>query len=510
MLSPRSLPKLLAATVAACALVPAAAQAMTVGMENGSLTARGEAADSLITTLSTTTDGGVTYLTFGTLGAASVTYDHAVCHLDQYLLDTVVCTYDPAVAVVLQGSDNNDRITIVGGDLPASYPVSIDGRGGDDTLKDSALDDASRTISGGAGNDTIEGYGGNDTLDGGDGNDTVNGYAGNDSVRGGNGDDVVNGDNFKAPGADTIDGGPGNDQIDDWNIPDAAMHPQTTVTLDGAANDGRPGEGDNVVGVEKLSLHVNGTFVGTDAPEYVEVLNVTDGASSLAGLGGNDVLKGGDSPDAIDGGAGDDDLNGGNGNDTITGGPGKDTIMGDAVAGQCSVVGYFGSCKSPWGNDTINARDGEVDSVDCGPGADTAVVDAADVVTNCETVDKGAATPAPDTQPAGKGGAAGAAAGLTIIGSAKIKALLSGKLTVGVPCAAACRVTVAAKANGKTIARGRATLLKAGTAKVKLKATKKAKTSLKRVKKVKVTLTATVSGASGKPVKLTKAVTLKR
>ena len=38
---------------------------------------------------------------------------------------------------------------------------------------------------------------------------------------------------------------------------------------------------------------------------------------------------------------------------------------------------------------------------------------------------------------------------------------------------------------------------------------KKAKASLKRSKKVKLSLSATVAGASGKPVKLTKAVTLK-
>ncbi|HWI74985.1 MAG TPA: hypothetical protein VNT55_23690, partial [Baekduia sp.] len=259
-----SLPKLLAATVAACALVPAGAQAMTVGMENGTLTARGEGGDgSLFLTLSTTVDGRTKYLTFGTTGAASVNYDQSVCHLDPYLIDTVVCDYNPAVPVALVGTDLKDNITIVGADLPATYPVSIDGRGGDDLLKDSN-DEAGRTILGGAGNDKLEGLAGNDTLDGGDGNDEVNGNAGNDTVRGGNGDDVVNGDNYKSPGADVIDGGPGNDQIDDWSIPDAATHPQPTITFDGAANDGRPGEGDNVTNVEKLDLHVNGTFTGTD------------------------------------------------------------------------------------------------------------------------------------------------------------------------------------------------------------------------------------------------------
>ena len=513
MLSLPSLPKLLVATVAACALAPAAANAMTVGMENGTLTARGEGSDgSLFLTLSTTVrfDDNTKYLTIGTGGASSVNYDPAVCIKDDNYIDTLLCRYDPGVPVALIGTDNKDNIWVVGNapDLPSSYPITIDGRGGDDLLKDAANDEAGRTISGGAGNDKLEGYGGNDTLDGGDGNDEVNGSAGNDTVRGGNGDDVVNGDDYKSPGADVIDGGPGNDQVDEWSIPDAPTHPQPTVTLDGAANDGRPGEGDNVIGVEKLSFYVNATFTGTDGPEGVSVLNVSEGASSLSGLGGNDVLKGADSPDTIDGGAGDDDLNGGNGNDTITGGPGKDTIVGDATATGCSVVGYFGSCKTPWGNDTINAQDGEVDSVDCGPGQDTATVDANDVVTNCETVNKGAATPAGGggtTKGAGK-----AAKSITIVGAARIKALLAGKLTVGVPCAAACRVTVTAQAGRKTIATGRATLLEAGTAKVKLKAAKRAKRSLKRAKQVKVTLTASVTGASGTPIKLTKALTLKK
>src|SRR6185295_8778534 len=191
--------------------------------------------------------------------------------------------------------------------------------------------------------------------------------------------------------------------------------------------------------------------------------------------------------DTIDGGAGDDNLNGGNGGDTITGGPGKDTIVGDATAGGCYVIGYLGTCKSPWGNDTINAVDGEVDSVDCGPGQDTANVDAIDVVTNCEVVNKGgAASGAPGAGP-GKGAGGGTATkGIAVIGAAKIKALLANKLAVGVPCAAACRVTVTAKAGVRTVATGRTTLLEPGTAKVKLRVAKKAKRSLKRARTVKL------------------------
>jgi Ca2+-binding RTX toxin-like protein len=511
---PRSVPKLprlLAATVAACALVPAAANAATIGMENGSLTYRGEGSEGIFMTLSTTQADGAKWLVLGTSGADSVTYDHGYCHEDQYLLNSVVCPFDPSVPVQMIGSDGVDTMAITGftGDIPTTYRISMDGRGGDDTVKDTT-DDAGRMLSGGAGNDKVEGYGGDDVLDGGDGNDEVNGNAGNDVVRGGAGDDVVNGDNYKSPGNDVIDGGPGLDQIDDWSIPDAATHPQPTVSLDGQANDGRPGETDNVSNVEKLTFHVNATFTGTDAPDDAEVLNVSEGASTLNGLGGNDVLKGADSPDTIDGGAGDDDLNGGNGNDTITGGPGKDTIVGDATAGGCYVIGYLGTCKSPWGNDTINAVDGEVDSIDCGPGQDTANVDPNDVVTNCEVVAKGAAAGSAPGAGDTKKGAGTAAGGLGLVGAARIKALLANRLAVSVPCAAACRVTVTAKAGGRTVATGRATLLAAGTAKVRLKVAKKAKRSLRRARTLKLSLTASVAGATGKPVKLTKALTLKK
>src|SRR4051794_20591617 len=271
MRSPRSLPRLVAATVAACALIPAAANAATIGLENGSLTYRGQGSEGIFMTLSTTDADGAKWLVLGTQGADSVTFDKSYCHVDEYILNAVVCPFDPSVPVQMIGSDGADNLAITGftGDIPTNYPITMDGAGGDDIIKDT-VDDAGRTLSGGPGNDKIEGYGGNDTLDGGDGNDEVNGNAGNDVVRGGAGDDVINGDNYKSPGSDVIDGGPGYDQIDDWSIPDAATHPQPTVSLDGVANDGRPGEGDNVTGIEKFTFHVNATFTGTDGNDYAE------------------------------------------------------------------------------------------------------------------------------------------------------------------------------------------------------------------------------------------------
>jgi Ca2+-binding RTX toxin-like protein len=38
------------------------------------------------------------------------------------------------------------------------------------------------------------------------------------------------------------------------------------------------------------------------------------------------------------------------------------------------------------GNDTIQARDGERDTIDCGSGKDTVVADKIDVVKGCEKV----------------------------------------------------------------------------------------------------------------------------
>ena len=57
----------------------------------------------------------------------------------------------------------------------------------------------------------------------------------------------------------------------------------------------------------------------------------------------------------------------------------------------------------PFGNDAVDARDGEADQVDCGIGEDTATVDKIDTVVNCEKVIGAGSNGTP-------GGAAGRAA----------------------------------------------------------------------------------------------------
>ncbi len=99
----------------------------------------------------------------------------------------------------LYGDDILDARYRVGN---AVLPVTLDGRGGDDT------------IYGGLGNDILIGADGQDTIRGGGGNDAFFGGFGDDSLFGGNGSDRMLGDDATdifGGGADSLNGGNGND-----------------------------------------------------------------------------------------------------------------------------------------------------------------------------------------------------------------------------------------------------------------------------------------------------------
>ena len=317
------------------------------------------------------------------------------------------------------------------------------------------------TLDGGAGNDILEGGTGTDTLLGGDGDDTLDGKAGTDRLDGGAGDDLLNGDGNKAPSPDVIDGGAGTDRIEsEWqqSTYDAPAVP-LAVTLGGGADDGRPGEGDDVRNVERVVTTAPSRLVGTDAAEHLEVFQITSSAE-LIGAGGNDTLKGADGADKLDGGAGDDDLDAGFGDDVIVGGPGRDTIAGDRRGGDCGPLW----CKYPFGNDTIDARDGEVDSVMCGAGEDTVQADANDVVApDCEHVTRGGGAPATP-------GATQSASLAATVTKAKLAKALAHGLKVRVSVPGAGRVTAKApRASGSAKAK------RAGATTVVLRFTKAAR-----------------------------------
>ena len=339
---------LIAALVAATALLaPAASQAATVSLENGTIVYSGEGAEGnhLLVSTFKPFDDPTTYLSLDDSAPQTIVNGPCVKYGD--FDPWVLCPLDPSQPLRIEGSAGNDDIGIFNNEVPDAKPIQIHGNAGNDQIEDVFISVAGRVLTGGPGNDTVLGYGGNDAIDGGDGSDVVDGGAGNDQVRGGAGDDEMWGDHYKEPGADLLDGGPGTDTTEEWGIPsDLTSQPRTNVTLDGVANDGRPGEGDNVIGIERIRVSVVGDYVGTDGADEIKVINPgNEGASSLAGRGGNDILVAEDFDDAVDGGTGNDVVEGGRGNDVVTGGPGQDTIMGDATSSHCS----WYSCQIPWG-----------------------------------------------------------------------------------------------------------------------------------------------------------------
>ena len=88
----------------------------------------------------------------------------------------------------------------------------------------------------------------------------------------------------------------------------------------------------------------------------------------VVGGGGNDTLRTGFGAEFL----------GGPGDDVLEGGPGEDIFNADGDFDQ-----------SGQGNDTIRARGGGKDLIDCGPGRDTAEVDAKDVAADRSEPDGG-------------------------------------------------------------------------------------------------------------------------
>src|SRR3954447_8080022 len=295
------------------------------------------------------------------------------------------CAAPKSVAVSL--GDGDDSATRSGIE---TIPVVVHGGDGADWLRG---DDSTDTLYGDGGKDKLEGFKGDDTLDGGDGDDDINGAAGADHLQGGAGNDKLNPDYYSEPSADVVDGGPGIDTVE-GDYFDGALTVQRPLffTMAGGADDGRPGENDNIVNVERLNLGVSPTkYVGSDGDDYLKVAQATN-AGDISGGNGDDDLSGADGMEKIDGGTGNDRLVGGFNDDVITGGPGRDQIIGDLPTGDCGPLW----CKYPFGNDTINAQDGEVDTISCGWGTDTVYADAADVVDgDCETVTRSGAAPGP-------------------------------------------------------------------------------------------------------------------
>jgi Ca2+-binding RTX toxin-like protein len=265
------------------------------------------------------------------------------------------------------------------------------------------------TIFGTDGNDTITGTDGSDIIATGDGNDVVFGLGAQDTVCLGQGNDRFVG----GPGADefvaesVVDG---SDIFENDGSDVVSYKARTTavnVTLDGVANDGQAGEGDNmgtaavlveggsgndVLNVEFAAAHGG---PGDDRLTSRRFLFGEAGNDTLTHIGGlRTEMECGDGNDRmIDKGTGGSSMQGGNGNDVLiagpgifgafmTGGAGNDTITGSAVGdfingddGNDLLIGGLG-------NDVMNGNAGDDrylaevgldgnDTFDGGDGSDT-------------------------------------------------------------------------------------------------------------------------------------------
>jgi hypothetical protein len=200
--------------------------------------------------------------------------------------------------IVLELGDENDVVLKPRCEVPCS--ASATGGDGDDLMEGS-----------GGGNAAFRGGPGDDVLIGGTrsvcpvGEDVCysNGLAGgtgNDTIVGGPGRDALNG----GPGADSLHGGGAVDHSWDYRNRGTAVR----VTLDGVADDGARGEGDNLA-------------------SDVEVVEGGNGADVLIGNRRRNAFRGGRGNDRLYGRGGDDCLQGDGGHDWIQAGDGSDRIL---------------------------------------------------------------------------------------------------------------------------------------------------------------------------------------
>ena len=355
-----------------------------------------------------------------------------------FLLNDVVCNAVPTLAQM----DANDAVQelVVGGsnvgcESGPRVGVLIRMGGGDDIVRPSFACGGQANVTGtnrlspqmlriagggGAGNDTLTGGRLDDEIQGDEGNDVINGGTADDTLMGGTGNDTLNGQG----GDDTLTGDAGADVLDGGGQTDTVRYDilnSVTVTLDGSANDGRSGEGDNLRDIE----------------------TVITGA-------GNDRITGSSDDETLDGGAG---------ADVITGGAGTDSVRGAA------------------GNDLIDVREnneGIRDVVNCGTGVDEVIADLADIVAGriffndprdagCERVERFAV----DDGPPGR------------VRARSVAIAGDGALTLRVSCPRRARVTCRGTLRladnrrlGRTLARARYSVARRSATQVRLKLTR--------------------------------------
>jgi Ca2+-binding RTX toxin-like protein len=173
-------------------------------------------------------------------------------------------------------------------------------------------------------NNTITGNAGDNTLDGKTGVDHMIGGADNDTYFVDNIGDVV--DESTSPGGD----------IDTVKSSIAFSLVENGTTVLGT--------------IENLTLTGAGAVAGTGNDLANHIIGNT-GANKLLGAGGNDILEGGAGNDTLDGGAGNDSITGGAGNDRIDVGNGDDTVFYTSKLDGKDIIDNF---QGGGGHDVLN------------------------------------------------------------------------------------------------------------------------------------------------------------
>ena len=172
------------------------------------------------------------------------------------------------------------------------------------------------------------------TFDLGDGDDVVTFFGTAATAKLGPGDDRVRAEfPVSTTFGVTVDGGPGADTMDaDASGRITASYGDRTAgivaSLDGVANDGEPGEGD------QLGPGVIGV-AGGSGPDAItggardDFLYGGRGNDTILGVAGKDFLSGNEGDDTVDGGAGDETFYADPGADVVRGGAGTDRMSYD-------------------------------------------------------------------------------------------------------------------------------------------------------------------------------------
>ena len=260
-----------------------------------------------------------------------------------------------------------DRIVYASTTTPLT--ISLDGVANDDTGDGDTIADDVEAVEGGTAGDRLTGGAGPNCLLGRDGDDVLAGLGGSDLLEG-------------ARGGDTLDGGDGSDELRGESVTEqggggdvyigggdvdlavfainacegglATCAPRDiTVTIDGLANDGADGKGDDV---------------REDVEDVAAITGVQGGAENVGRL----TVTGATTFNAI---------SGSHAGDTLDPAGGSDLVYGQG------------------GDDSVETRDGSADRVDCGAGTDAANVDQHDVVIGCETVTRTEVSPDAEDRP---------------------------------------------------------------------------------------------------------------